>query len=390
MKTLPDNPHAGHLRRQAKDLLTGLRDSRPDATLADAQASLAQQYGFRTWTDLKTEVDRRHGRADVADPVVARQIAARFGLGDVIGEMRSMSRPDEIGRRWLLETGRGRWTPRTVDDVYPPTDGADNARFQDLAAQAGVTLPAPVRSASGAVVEKINGNSWRVYGWQQSGPPLAAPVNATITRAVGGVLATVHGLRVPVDRVCPWSSTRLAAPGWPDLSDMVTAKRVSWAPILAAAVPVLGDLASLGDAATPSDPVLCHNNLTPGNVRTGAAGRLVVTGWEHAAGLPPAWELCATLVAWAVEPGGDVNARGARALTDGYRERAGSLPALSLDSFRGTATALQNYVSGQIDVALNARSEEDVRYADRNMRHLLTHLPTRATYEKVLEALGQL
>jgi hypothetical protein len=29
MKTLPDNPNLDHLRRQAKDLLAGLRDSDP-------------------------------------------------------------------------------------------------------------------------------------------------------------------------------------------------------------------------------------------------------------------------------------------------------------------------------------------------------------------------
>jgi hypothetical protein len=190
MKTLPDNPNLDHLRSQAKDLLAGLRDSHPEASLADAQASLAGQYGFRTWTDLKVEVDRRRGGADVADPVLARQIAARFGLGEVIGPMRSVSRPDEMGRRWLLETDRGRWAPRTVDDVFPVTDGEDNARFQEAAARAGVTLPAPVRSSSGAVVEAIEGSQWRVYEWLKSGPPLAAPVSATITRAVGDILAT--------------------------------------------------------------------------------------------------------------------------------------------------------------------------------------------------------
>ena len=67
MKTLPDNPNLDHLRRQAKDLLAGLRDSRSEVSLADAQAALAQRYGFRTWTDLKAEVDRRRGQADVAD-----------------------------------------------------------------------------------------------------------------------------------------------------------------------------------------------------------------------------------------------------------------------------------------------------------------------------------
>src|SRR5262249_59807747 len=155
MKMLPDNPNLGHLRRQAKDLLPGLRDSDPHASLADAQSSLAEQYGFRTWTDLKAEVDRRQGQADIADPALAREIASRFRLEVVAGPMRSVSRPDESGRRWLLQTDLGHWAPRTVDDVFPVTDGEANARFQEAAAQAGVTLPTPVRSGTGAVVETI-------------------------------------------------------------------------------------------------------------------------------------------------------------------------------------------------------------------------------------------
>lgn len=61
------------------------------------------------------------------------------------------------------------------------------------------------------------------------------------------------------------------------------------------------------------------------------------------------------------------------------------MPSLSPATFRGAATALQNYVSGQIEMALNAEGEEDVRFHDRNIRHLLTHLPSRTTYEQLLE-----
>ena len=386
MKTLPDNPNLDHLRGQAKDLLAGLRDTHPDATLADAQASLAEQYGFRTWTDLKAEVDRRRGTADVADPELARQIAERFGLGRVAGPMRSVSRPDEMGRRWLLETDRGRWAPRTVDDVFPVTDGEENTRFQEAAARAGVCLPAPVRSTAGVVIETIDGNRWRVYESLKSGPPLAAPVSAATTRAVGDILATIHGLRWPVGGVCPWSSVRFATMSWAELADMAAAKGAGWAPVLAAAVPTLAGLQSVGDGTPPGEPVLCHNNISPGTVRVGAAGRLILTGWEHANGLPPAWELSYALANWTVNPGGGVNAAGVRALVDGYRERAGSVPALSLATFRGTAIGLQNYVAGQIDLALNATTAEDVRYSDRNVRHLLTHLPTTATFEQVLDA----
>lgn len=63
-----------------------------------------------------------------------------------------------------------------------------------------------------------------------------------------------------------------------------------------------------------------------------------------------------------------------------------TLAGAQADSFRGAATGLLNYVAGQVDVALNAQGEQDERYADRNMRHLLTHLPSRTTYEQVLAA----
>jgi Ser/Thr protein kinase RdoA (MazF antagonist) len=386
MKTLPENPSLGHLRKQAKDLLAGLRDCNPRASLAEAQASLAEQYGFRSWTDLKAEVDRQQGQAEVADPALACEIASRFGLGDVTAPMRSVSRPDEIGRPWVLQTNRGDWALRTVDDVFPVTDGEDNARFQEAAAQAGVTLPAPVRSRTGAVVELIEGHQWRVYEWLHSAPPLAAPVSATIASAVGEVLAIIHGLRLPVAGICPWSSMRFTTVSWSGFADRATARGAEWAPLMAAAVPTLTGLQALGDGALTSDPVLCHNNLNPGNVRAGTRGRLIVTGWEHANGLPPEWELSAALASWAVNPNGGVNAAGARALLKGYRDRAGSLPPLTLETFRGAATGLQNYVAGQVGRALDAADPNDDRYANRSVRHLLSHLPSAETYERVLEA----
>ena len=59
MKRLPDTPRVDHLRQQANDLLPQLRTVRPGASLSDAQALVAEQYGFRTWPDLKAEVERR-------------------------------------------------------------------------------------------------------------------------------------------------------------------------------------------------------------------------------------------------------------------------------------------------------------------------------------------
>src|SRR4029079_17809236 len=107
-------------------------------------------------------------------------------------------------------------------------------------------------------------------------------------------------------------------------------------------------------------------------------GRLIVEGWEQAGGQSPAWELANALMDWAANPDGASATPAAGALAAVYGDVAGSLPPLELASFRGAVSSLANYVSGQIHVALDAKTDEDRRYADRNMRHLLTHPPAHA------------
>jgi Ser/Thr protein kinase RdoA (MazF antagonist) len=386
VKTLPDNPDLNHLRQQAKDLLAGLRDANRTASLATAQASLARQYGFRTWTDLKAEVDRRRGRANVASPALARAIANRYGLGEVTGEMRSVARADDMGRQWSLETDRGRWAVRTMDTWLPIVDAETDVALQQAAAAAGIFLPAPVRSRSGGIMESVGGHSWRVYEWFHSGPPLSAPASSSITQAIGRILATIHRLALPVDRISPWHEIRLAPEGWPELAATAQAQRASWAPELSEAVSTLEDLGTIGEAAPAPKPVLSHNNLGPANARRGANGQLIIVGWEHAGGQPPSWELGNAVMSWPVDPGGGVNIAGARALVAGYRATAGSLPPLDMAMFRGAVTSLANYVSGQVQAVMDASTNGDQQYADRSVRHLLSHLPTRATIEQLLDA----
>jgi hypothetical protein len=389
MKTLPDNPHPDHLRRQAKDLLAGLRDSDPTAALAGAQAALAQQYGFRTWTELLAEVDRRRGCATVADPALARAIAAHYDLGRVTGEMRSLARPDESGRRWSLRTDRGRWSVRTMDTWWPIVDVETEVAFRLAAAAAGVRLPTPVRGRRGDIVVEIDGHRWRVEEWPHSGPPLAAPASSTVTREVGGILATLHGLNWPVERISPWHRVRLSDVSWPELAASARAAGASWAPELERAVDTLVRLDAVGTGEETAEPVLSHNTLGPGQARLGADGRVIVVGWEHAGGQPPGWELGNALMDWTVNPGGGVNAAGARALLDGYRAAAGTLPPIGPGMFRGAVTGQANYLTGQIRYALAAHDDEDRRHADRSVRHLLAHLPTPDALARLLDvALG--
>lgn len=56
-RNLPPHPNLEYLRKQAKDLLHELKQRNPDAQLADAQFALAREYGFASWSKLKTYVD---------------------------------------------------------------------------------------------------------------------------------------------------------------------------------------------------------------------------------------------------------------------------------------------------------------------------------------------
>lgn len=54
---LPDAANLEWLRKQAKQRLKELRQSTPDAKLADAQLALARSYGFPSWRALKAHLD---------------------------------------------------------------------------------------------------------------------------------------------------------------------------------------------------------------------------------------------------------------------------------------------------------------------------------------------
>ena len=78
MSGLPERPDLDQLRRQARELLRAAADGDPRAVdrlravsphvaLSAAQLALAREYGFQSWTALKTEVARRRSPAEPAE-----------------------------------------------------------------------------------------------------------------------------------------------------------------------------------------------------------------------------------------------------------------------------------------------------------------------------------
>jgi hypothetical protein len=86
-RELPTHPHIDHLKKQAKDLLDGHKRADPEAlarivaslpsfsgrspdqaaaldfALHDAQSTIAREYGFHSWSELRAEVEKRASSA---------------------------------------------------------------------------------------------------------------------------------------------------------------------------------------------------------------------------------------------------------------------------------------------------------------------------------------
>lgn len=95
-KQLPDRPNLDHLRKQAKDLLLAYRNRDPNAlqrfaalptkpelaSLHDAQAVVAREYGFESWTKLVRHVEGVRADEGITDEVVEHLARLAFSNSD--------------------------------------------------------------------------------------------------------------------------------------------------------------------------------------------------------------------------------------------------------------------------------------------------------------------
>src|SRR4051794_728802 len=178
MKTLPDNPNLAPLRQQAKDLLPQLRTVRPGASLSDAQALVAEQYGFRTWPDLKAEVERRTAATGPVDAggTMAQAVAAAFGLGVPTGPLQALTR-QWAGQAWALTTDRGRWLARRLFD-WQEEAGVDRGGARaEAAVRGGIPPGGRARPGGGAIAGGRGEDRWRFSPPPPLGPDPALPAD---------------------------------------------------------------------------------------------------------------------------------------------------------------------------------------------------------------------
>jgi hypothetical protein len=77
-RNLPDRPNLEYLKKEAKARLEQLQQSNPAAQLADAQHTLAQEYGFASWPKLKAHVDAVSAFAEASGDRAEHPFAGRW------------------------------------------------------------------------------------------------------------------------------------------------------------------------------------------------------------------------------------------------------------------------------------------------------------------------
>jgi hypothetical protein len=389
MRILPDNPSLDFLRQEAKDVLAALRESTPDATLADAQRTLAGEYGFRAWTDLKAEVEKRRGAPPRPPEGVTDALAEVFGLGAPRGPMAAVTY-DPMGQTWSIETDRGRWTAGTVYDWIDDAQAERGERLRAAAAGAGVASPSPVRSSRGdRLIETVDGRPWRVYEWMDLGPAPMQPVRASTGRKIGETVGRMHALAIPSEvPINPYLTYRRPESDWEALLDRARAARKPWAGDLESRMPTFLELRDI-EAKPPADDalVLCNCNLVPESVRTGKGDDVVVVEWHFAGSLTAELEVGYVLAGWMMRP--YLNEVAVRAFVDGYRAATGGFPDLDLSSFAVVAAGTLNWNHSQICEAIDPETEASGGFAEREAVDVLADPLSVAKLERLLKAVGR-
>lgn len=389
MKTLPDSPSLQHLRQQAKDVLPHLRAVHPGATLSEAQAHVAHQYGFRTWPDLKVEVDRRSASdtAPALDDGAAAELAAVFDLGEPSGPLVPLIR-QWAGHAWTLTTDRGTWTARRLFGPFYEANLETDARMAERAAADGIVTSVPVRSVSGNLAETVGEARWRVFRAPPVGPDPSMPADPRYAAAAGRILGRVHGWRLsPQGPVTTWVSEVRPEAAWRRLQEKADEAGKPWADGLAEAIPTIVDTYSLVEPLDSAGETV----LSAGHFAfcTVGADDLAVMGWDHASAMPTRWEFGQNLAGWSEGVLGRVNGAAARAFLAGYAQTNGVPDRLDLGVFSSAVCTAGSWLMSRVRIALFEQDAKARELADRAVPWLLDDPPARLHFEAVLAAVLQ-
>ena len=312
-------------------------------------------------------------------PGLARVLAERFDLG-AHPRMEGPVARGELGQVWRLTTRRGRYA---VKDPFFDVDAEAcerDAAYQDRVRDAGVPMPAVVRSVGWRVTERIGGTTVRVYEWVD-----VLPRDRTLhPSVVGRTLAAIHRVGLPTEETIEeWYADPVGEDRWRELADRLERSGAPFAEDLRRTLPIIAAAERLVRRSPAVQ--LCHRDLWADNLLATPAGGVMVMDWENCGPAVPSQELMVVLAEfgarWRVD-----RQDGVRALVTAYEDAGGPARLTGPEDATMLVAQLGHIAEEGGRRWLASTSPSDRAHNEAWVRELLDEPPTVALVEAILEA----
>ncbi|HKY49430.1 MAG TPA: phosphotransferase [Acidimicrobiia bacterium] len=310
---------------------------------------------------------------------IAELVAAGFGLGAPLGELSPVARGEQ-GQVWRLDTGQGSYAVKESFELSSEIEAAADVSFQEaVLASSSVSMPRPIRTATGTVLATIAGRQVRAYEWFDL-LPTDYEFDAV---AIGDTIAAIHRVQhEPARPLHPWYTDPVGKSTWHDLSRRLTEARAPFADGFAAEVPMLVALEALIEPRQNLQN--CHRDLFADNILPKVHGGICVIDWENCGLEEPGQELGVVLFDFTVG-----NPERSRRLYDAYVDAGGPGRLTHRGAFSMLIAQFGHFFESAAEEWLDpSSSQEDREHASGRFDELFAKPLTLDRIDEILDAVS--
>lgn len=313
-------------------------------------------------------------------PLDAPDIAAAFGLGRPLGNLRPLGNGGNPSATRVLDTERGRWVVkagRLIGD-WQRHQAIRAHRLETAALAAGIGMPRPVSPPSPAVghwyhpagQDLVRVTEW-VDGHDLRGPRMRSAADLTdAAQWMGATLGRIALLGASATGPGPADDGRSTLHPMADWRTWVAEAEAGDAPVARPArslLPVIEEATLLIEHAERDRPpiVPVHGDTSRANVlRT--SGGYVLIDWDSAGAEVPWWETVGVAFRFTTEfngPSAEADARVVRPLLDAYLDQGAPGGAADVSAFAGMLRSQLASIAWCLWLALGHRDADAAQRA---------------------------
>jgi Phosphotransferase enzyme family. len=249
-----------------------------------------------------------------------------------------------LHRMWRLSTARGSFAVKCLNPAIMQRPGIDQMyRLSERVAAACVaqgvpTIAALPSSATGDVIQMIDGARFLAYPWVEGVMLGSGAVEPAYAQRMGAVLAQIHSLKLQIPELTAREWSYFHDEDWDILTCQAIDPLLSWAYPVRAAMPRLVAMTRAYESVGPAlsrHMVVSHTDLDQKNVLWQDAQTPLLIDWESAALINPTMELVSVALYWSGVTVGEPDEGVFAATIEGYVEAGGVITDTGSDAIHG-------------------------------------------------------